>query len=63
MSAVWGSLWAGVRRRRLPTIVVAAVALLSTGTAVLGLGLLVVSDAPFDHAFAALQPQPGRPAA
>jgi putative ABC transport system permease protein len=32
-------------------VVVAAVTLLSTGTAVLGLGLLVVSDAPFDHAF------------
>jgi putative ABC transport system permease protein len=53
MSAVWGSIRAGVRRRRLQSIVVAAVALLSTGTAVLGLGLLVVSDAPFDHAFAA----------
>jgi putative ABC transport system permease protein len=37
----------------LQSIVVGAVALLSTGTAVLGLGLLVVSDAPFDHAFAA----------
>jgi putative ABC transport system permease protein len=36
----------------LQSIVVSAVALLSTGTAVLGLGLLVVSNAPFDHAFA-----------
>jgi putative ABC transport system permease protein len=53
MSAVWGSIRAGVRRRRLQSIVVGTVALLSTGTAVLGLGLLVVSDAPFDHAFAA----------
>ncbi len=51
MSAVWGSVRAGVRRRRLQSIVVTAVALLSTGTAVLGLGLLAVSDAPFDHAF------------
>jgi putative ABC transport system permease protein len=53
MSAVWGSIRAGVRRRRLQSIVVTAVALLSTGTAVVGLGLLMVSDAPFDHAFAA----------
>jgi putative ABC transport system permease protein len=44
---------AGVARHRLQSIVVGAVALLSAGTAVLGLGLLVVSDAPFDHAFAA----------
>jgi len=51
VSAVWGSIRAGVRRRRLQSVVVAAVTLLSTGTAVLGLGLLVVSDAPFDHAF------------
>ncbi|MFI5915569.1 FtsX-like permease family protein [Dactylosporangium sp. NPDC051541] len=51
MSAVWASIRAGVRRRRLQSAVVAAVTLLSTGTAVLGLGLLVVSDAPFDHAF------------
>jgi putative ABC transport system permease protein len=36
----------------LQSIVVAVVALLSTATAVLGLGLLAVSDAPFDHAFA-----------
>jgi len=53
VSAVWGSIRAGVRRRPLQSAVVAAVALLSTGTAVLGLGLLAVSDAPFDHAFAA----------
>jgi putative ABC transport system permease protein len=53
VSAVWASIRAGVRRRRLPSTVVAAVTLLSTGTAVLGLGLLVVSDAPFDHAFKA----------
>jgi len=53
VNAVWGSIRAGVRRRRLQSVVVTAVALLSTGTAVLGLGLLVVSDAPFDHAFAA----------
>jgi putative ABC transport system permease protein len=53
VSPIWGSIRAGVRRRRLQGIVVTAVALLSTGTAVLGLGLLMVSDAPFDHAFAA----------
>ena len=53
MNAVWGSIRAGVRRRRLQGVVVGVVALLSTGTAVLGLGLLAVSDAPFDHAFAA----------
>jgi len=53
VSAVWGSIRAAVRRRRLQSVVVAAVTLLSTGTTVLGLGLLVVSDAPFDHAFKA----------
>jgi putative ABC transport system permease protein len=53
VSAVWGSIRAGVRRKRLQSIVVGAVALLSTGTAVLGLGLLVVSNAPFDDAFKA----------
>jgi putative ABC transport system permease protein len=43
---------AAVLRRRLQSLVVGVVLLLSTGTAVLAVGLLVVSNAPFDHAFA-----------
>jgi putative ABC transport system permease protein len=42
---------AAVLRRRLQSFVVGLVLLLSTGTAVLAVGLLVVSDAPFDRAF------------
>jgi putative ABC transport system permease protein len=42
---------AAVARRRLQSLVVGMVALLSTGTVVLAVSLLVASDAPFDHAF------------
>jgi putative ABC transport system permease protein len=51
MRAVRGVVRAAIRRRRLQSLVIAVVALLSTGTVVLAAGLLVVSDAPFDHAF------------
>jgi putative ABC transport system permease protein len=51
MRAVVQAGWAAVRRRRLQSLVIGAVALLSSGTAVLALGLLVASSAPFDRAF------------
>src|SRR5215211_3029742 len=51
MRAVIRAGWAAVRRRRLQTLIIAAVVLLSSGTAVLALGLLVASNAPFDRAF------------
>jgi putative ABC transport system permease protein len=44
--------WAAVRRHRVQSVIIAAVVLLSSATAVLGLGLLVASDSPFEHAFA-----------
>lgn len=50
--AVRTTVRAAVRRRRLQTLVIGTVVLLSTATAVLALGLLAASDAPFDHAFA-----------
>ena len=43
----------GVARRRVQTIVIALVLLVSTGAAVLALALVVDSSAPFDHSFAA----------
>jgi putative ABC transport system permease protein len=52
MRAVVRAGWAAVRRRRLQSLVIAAVVLLSSATAVLALGLLVASSAPFDRAFA-----------
>jgi putative ABC transport system permease protein len=42
----------GLARRRVQTVVIAVVLLISTGSAVLALALLADSDAPFDHAFA-----------
>ncbi|MBO0867028.1 MAG: FtsX-like permease family protein [Micromonosporaceae bacterium] len=52
MRAVRSAALAAVRRRRLQTLVVGAVTLLSVATSLLGVGLLAVSDAPFEHAFA-----------
>ncbi|GAA1017596.1 hypothetical protein Aple_023750 [Acrocarpospora pleiomorpha] len=52
MKAVRVAVRAAVAGRRVQTLVVGVVTLLSTATAVLGTGLLVVSDAPFAHAFA-----------
>jgi putative ABC transport system permease protein len=43
----------GVTRRRVQTIVIALVLLVSTGASVLALALVVDSSAPFDHSFAA----------
>jgi putative ABC transport system permease protein len=52
MRAVVRAGWAAVRRRRLQSLVIGVVVLLSSGTALLALGLLVASSAPFDRAFA-----------
>lgn len=43
----------GLSRRRVPTVVIGLVVLISTAACTLALGLLVDSSAPFDHAFAA----------
>jgi putative ABC transport system permease protein len=43
----------GLSRRRVPTVVIAAVLLVTTAASVLGLALVVDSNAPFDRAFAA----------
>ena len=43
----------GVARRRVQTLVIALVLLVSTGASVLALALVVYSSAPFDHSFAA----------
>jgi putative ABC transport system permease protein len=43
--------WGAVRRRRVQSLIIGAVVLLSSGTAVLALGLLAASNAPFDRAF------------
>jgi putative ABC transport system permease protein len=43
----------GVARRRVQTLVIGLVVLISTGTCVLALGLVVDSNSPFDTAFAA----------
>ena len=43
----------GVSRRRLQTFVIGLVVLVSTAALVLALALIAVSNAPFDHAFAA----------
>ncbi|MGN9910586.1 ABC transporter permease [Phytohabitans sp. LJ34] len=52
MSAVWLAARAAVRRRRLQTAVVGIVVLVSTTMIVVALGLLAVSSAPFDQAYA-----------
>jgi putative ABC transport system permease protein len=43
----------GIARRRVQTVVVALVVLISTASTVVALALVVDSEAPFDHAFAA----------
>ena len=43
----------GVTRRKVQTVVIFTVLLVSTASATLGLGLLLDSNAPFQHAFAA----------
>ncbi len=44
---------AGLTRRRVQTLVIGVVLLVSTGAAVLALGLIAASSSPFDRAFAA----------
>jgi putative ABC transport system permease protein len=51
VSAVIRAGWGAARRRRLQSLVIGAVVLLSSATGVLALGLLVASNAPFDRAF------------
>src|SRR6185312_6886540 len=53
MSAVLSIAWADLRRRKLQSAVIFIVILLSSLAATLALSLLVETDAPFDHAFAA----------
>ncbi|MFF8936080.1 FtsX-like permease family protein [Streptomyces paradoxus] len=51
MSAVWKAARSAVRRRRLQTVVIALVVLLSTATMVIAMGLLDSASRPFDRAF------------
>jgi putative ABC transport system permease protein len=51
MSALGTVVRAGVGRRRVQTLVMALTTLLAVSASVLGAGLLVASQAPFDHAF------------
>jgi putative ABC transport system permease protein len=53
VNAVWRMSRAGIRRRRLQTIVIGVVVGVSTATIVLALGLLAAATAPFDDAHAA----------
>lgn len=53
MSAVGLVLRTGVRKRRVQTIVIGLVTLMAVTASILGAGLLAVSSAPFDAAFAA----------
>ncbi|WP_155370764.1 ABC transporter permease [Catellatospora vulcania] len=50
-NAVFSAARSAVARRRLQTVIVGVVVLLSAATAVLGVGLLVSSHGPFDAAF------------
>src|SRR5437763_16959238 len=52
MNAVVTTGRSDIRRRKLQTVVIAFVILLSSGAATLALSLLVESDAPYEHAFA-----------
>ncbi|TDW18569.1 FtsX-like permease family protein [Kribbella kalugense] len=51
MSAVWPVSRAAVRRRRIQTLVIGVVVLLSTTMIVVALGLLAASSGPFDQAY------------
>ena len=53
MGAIASKTGADLRRRRLQTIVLAVVLFLGTGAATLALSILVETNEPFDHAFAA----------
>ncbi|MEV7815014.1 FtsX-like permease family protein [Streptomyces flaveolus] len=54
MRAVWLAARAAVRRRRLQTLVIWLVTLVSTGSLVVALGLVDAASAPFDRAFGKL---------
>ncbi|WP_225827479.1 FtsX-like permease family protein [Streptomyces naphthomycinicus] len=54
MRAVWRAARAAVRRRRLQTLVIWLVTLVSTGSSVVALGLVDAASAPFDKAFGTL---------
>ncbi|MGW2645852.1 FtsX-like permease family protein [Streptomyces sp. NPDC001393] len=51
MRAVWKAARAAARRRRLQTLVIWLVTLVSTGSIVVALGLVDAASAPFDHVF------------
>ncbi|WP_437046225.1 FtsX-like permease family protein [Streptomyces sp. enrichment culture] len=51
MRAVWRAAGAAIRRRRLQTLVIGLVTLVSTGATVVALGLVDAASAPFDRAF------------
>lgn len=51
MRAVWKAARAAVRRRRLQTLVIWLVTLVSTGSTVVALGLVAAASGPFDQAF------------
>ncbi|HEY3902456.1 MAG TPA: FtsX-like permease family protein [Streptosporangiaceae bacterium] len=53
MSAVGGAVRGGLTRKRVQTMVIGLVLLVSTGASVLAVALLVDSHSPFDHAFTA----------
>ncbi|GAA2120998.1 ABC transporter permease [Actinomadura alba] len=55
MKATWRAARAAVRRRRLQTLIIGVVVMVSTATIVLALGLLATVDGPYDKAFARLQ--------
>ena len=52
-SPVGAAVRGGLARRRVQTVVIGLVLLVSTGASVVGVALAVVSNAPFDRAFAA----------
>ena len=52
MRAVFAAARAAVARRRLQSVIVGMVVLLSAATSVVAIGLLVLSNAPYDAAFA-----------
>ena len=53
MNAILAATAAEIRRRRLQTFIIGLVILLTSGAATLALSLVVETDAPYDHAFAA----------
>jgi putative ABC transport system permease protein len=55
MKATWRVARAAVRRRKLQTLIIGVVVMISTATIVLALGILATVDKPFDKAFARLQ--------